>query len=287
VTPLLSPQFLLIFSAILHAGWNTTTKAAKDKDMFVLLTIVLSSIMVLGALFVQDHAYVIGGAEGFKFSFFAGLFEGGYLVALARSFARTSLARGYSIMRGGAMVFVWAVSLPLGLEAFHWLSLTGSIVVLIGILVTGIQKDKPFSLLDRDMMWPLAGAVFIAGYHLCYGESLKYGALPNSLYLTSLTFSLPFIFISSRKGLFTRMRITLFENKFLLLLSSSACALGFTIFLHGLSHSGPGYAITLRNTSIFFSIGFSFFIHDRMTKAQIIGASIVGLGAIILGLGSI
>lgn len=188
------------------------------------------------------------------------------------------------------MVVVWGVSLSFHLEHFHWPALVGSLIVLAGILATGI-KDKPlenekrFTLFDRELIWPIAGAVFIAGYHLCYGEAMKNGAAPNSLYLTSISFSLPFMLYMSRVNFAARARAILTRAWGKLAFAAFACAFGFVIFLYGLRQSGPGYAITLRNTSIFFAIGMSFFIKERMTRFQIIGASIVGFGAVVLGLG--
>lgn len=89
----MAPQFLLILSAFLHAAWNTSTKVVKDKDMYVFLTIAVSAIFVFVFLMLKDGQYQIGGAEGFKFAFISGLFEGLYLISLVKAFTRTSLAR--------------------------------------------------------------------------------------------------------------------------------------------------------------------------------------------------
>ncbi len=276
---------MLIGSALLHAAWNTATKVARDKEMFVLATIFTSCLWVIAALVAQEKSFELGGRTGLNFAIVAGFFEGGYLVALSKGFAKTSLAKGYSIMRGGAMVVVWVVSLWLRAEHFNFLSLTGAFMVLIGIALTGIDRSKSAATHRSELFWPVLAAVFIAGYHLCYGESLKVGAEPKALYLTSLFVSLPFLFFTSRKMFWGRLRAVLNEDKLKIVFSSFATAAGFIIFLYGLKQSGPGYAISLRNSSIFFSIWFSFLINDKITKFQVLGSVIVGVGALILSLG--
>lgn len=278
---------MLIFSALLHAAWNTATKIAKDKEMFVLVTIFTSCGWVIAALLAQETTFELGAPAGIRFAIISGLFEGGYLIALSKGFAKTSLAKGYSIMRGGAMVVVWLVSIGFGFEQFNPVSLAGALIVLAGIALTGVDRSKTASAHRSELFWPVLGAFFIAGYHLCYGESMKVGAEPKALYLTSLAVSLPFLFFTSRKQFVRRLNSVIGADKLKVFLSSFATAAGFIIFLYGLRQSGPGYAISLRNSSIFFSIWFSLLIKDKITKVQVLGSVTVGVGALILSLGSI
>ena len=273
---------LLLSSAFLHALWNTTTKLSRDKDVFVFLTVLFACLIVSAGCLIQNQPFEIGGRTSLGFSMLAGVFEGGYLIAMARGFSRISMARAYSIMRGGAMVLVWGVSLSLAMESFTWFGLAGSAIVLFGIFVTGIRLGEARKQIQYELGWPLAGAAFIAGYHICYGECLKFGAEPKALFVTSLTLSLPFILVSARKNFWNRAKLVLRSESLRLILSSLGASFSFIIFLYGLRGSGPGYAITLRNTSIFYSIAFSFLIKESLTKHQVVGAFIIGLGAMVL-----
>jgi drug/metabolite transporter (DMT)-like permease len=282
-----SPPILLLFSAFLHAMWNATTKVSRDKNIFVLLTILFASALILFTLIVSERSFQIGGVRGLKYALLAGVFEGTYLIAMARAFQRTSLAKAYSVLRGGAMVLVWVGSLGLGLERFNWLSAVGSFIVLAGIYLTGIDSGRPPGAAGNELIWPVLGAFFGAGYHLCYGVSLKGGADPKALFVTSLVTSLPFVFASARVGFLDRVSSLVKKEAYFLCVSSLSASVGFLLFLYGLKASGPGYAITLRNSSIFFSLGFSLLIKDRVTRYQVMGAIIVGLGAIFLSAGGL
>lgn len=275
---------LLILSALLHAAWNAVTKLSRDKDNFIFLSIIGACLLVFSAVALNGQGLNFGPGPGLRIALISGLFEGGYFIALSRSLAKTSLAKAYAIMRGGAMVAVWGVSIGLGLESIHGLTILGSVIILGGIAITGLSRSHS-ARRTQELLWPLVGAIFIAGYHLLYGEGLKTGAEPESLFALSMAVSVPFIFWVSKKSLLSRSRSTWAEEKLKLGFSVVAATLGFVIFLYGLKSSGPGYAISLRNTSIFFSVGFSILIRDQVTRLQIVGALVVGMGAALLGLG--
>lgn len=276
----MSPAALLLLSAFLHATWNAVTKTSRDKDSFVLLTIALSCALVALAWVLGREPFAIGGRAGLGYALLAGLFEAGYLVALAKGLARASLAKAYAIMRGGATALVWLSSLALRLEVFGPVTFAGSLLVVIGISITGLGAGPG----RGELGWPLAAAVCIAGYHISYGESLRLGAEPKALFAVALTVSLPVLAYLNREGLRSKLFRTLSAEGERLVLSSAACALGFLVFLYGLRDTGPGYAITLRNTSIFFSIAFSFLIRDKTRRSEVAGAVVIGIGALALTL---
>lgn len=274
-------SILLLLSAFLHAAWSTSAKVAKDKDAFIFLTIAFACCLIGLLLAIGEKDLVLGGQRGFTLAISAGIFEGAYLVAMAKAFARSTLARAYAILRGGAMVAVWLVSLSLGLESFNSYSFAGGLMVLGGIAFSGRVSAKEQRAAE-DWFWPIAGALCIAAYHLCYGESLREGAEPKALFLISLLTSLPIIYLPLRRSFWWRARCTVTDAWGKLLVATLCATFGFVFFLEGLRSSGPAYALSLRNSSIFFSLGFSLWIRDPVTKHQFYGALTVGLGAILL-----
>jgi len=69
-----------------------------------------------------------------------------------------------------------------------------------------------------------------------------------------------------------------------LVLAGSICAGAFLLFLYGLSRSGPGLTISLRNTSIFFAQLFAWRMGERMTRLQWLGVALSAAGASLLTL---
>ncbi|HEX4924416.1 MAG TPA: DMT family transporter [Bdellovibrionales bacterium] len=275
---------LLILSAFLHAGWNTLTKLSDTKDAFIFWTLLLSCAMVGLVLLVGPQPWELGDGPGFWLAVGAGVFEGFYLISMARALDRLPLAQAYPVMRGGAMVLVWMFSLIAGREAMSPLSLLGTFLVFMGIQVSGWGGAQTRSAYLNDLMWPSLAAGCIAGYHVFYDEALRFNADPLALFVVALLVSLPFIWVPRRARFAADSRDLLASSKAKLLAAAAAASLGFVGFLYGMKWSGPGYAITLRNTSIFFSVGFSFLIRENVSRFQIAGALLVGLGAFILGL---
>jgi uncharacterized membrane protein len=61
------------------------------------------------------------------------------------------------------------------------------------------------------------------------------------------------------------------------------CALSFLLFLAALSSGGAGAVLTLRNTSVAFAQIFGLFLGERPGLSRLLGASLVLVGAVVLG----
>lgn len=295
---------LVVLSAFLHASWSAITKVAQDRSMFVALAISVGWLFVLALALFVDGRIELGSALGPAFA--AGVFEGLYCIAMVKTFDATSLAKGYAILRGGAMVGVWSVALLTGLESPRPEAIGWSSLILAGIFVLGgldagtSRRDSEllglyarFRMRLREVIWPLLGAVFITGYHLSYGEALASGARPLSLFSVGLGVSQIFVWSTTGKNLWSRARRVFWEQWALMLASSLAANLGFILFLYGLNGVGPGYGLSLRNTSILFSLILGYLIPairqaDHLTPLlralQAVAATFIAAGAIGLAL---
>jgi drug/metabolite transporter (DMT)-like permease len=277
---------LLLFSAILHAAWNTLAKASKDKEGFLFLTILISDVLTLVMVFAVDGGFHLGSTEVLGIGILSGLFEGLYFITLTRALKEGSLGKSYAIMRGGAMVVVWLVSsffLGEKAELHHYL---GALVILAGIFVLNFQtaEAKAKAVVKENNLWSYLSAVFIAGYHLSYHQALIRDAYPRSLFCVAMFVSLPFLLWNLGKAPLKRIAHSWKLQKGRATLTGIFAMASFLIFLFGLKVSAPGFAISLRNSSIFFALVFSFFLKESLTRLQIVGALTVGVGTIILSL---
>ncbi|QDK39402.1 EamA family transporter [Bdellovibrio sp. NC01] len=285
-----SSAVLLLTSAFLHAAWNAIAKHSRDKEAFLFLAMSVSNI-VAAAMVLQSQVFLPG--EPIIWAILAGVFEGTYLLTLSKALTQNNLGRAYAIMRGGAMLVVWIFSTLFFGETATLLQMTGAGVIFAGLLLLnigssvstrntddqGVPVEKP---LWQRVPWSWVCAVCIAGYHLSYHKALHHGAEPRSLFAVAMVISWPFLLLALGRKPSARVKKVWREQKKGIFAVGVFSFLSFVIFLYGLQVSAPGFAISLRNSSIFFAILFSFFLKESLTRVQIIGALTVGLGAIFL-----
>ena len=238
----------------------------------------LSVVIAIPAEF-NLNSKVLGLAVG------SGICEGLYLFSLAKTFKKSSLGVSYAIMRGGAMILVWLVSLNFLSEAANPVEYLGAILILVGILAMNLQNLGFTQKLNWNP-WPFLGAIFIAGYHIFYHQSLEHGAEPRSLFTISVFVSLPLVFAGISSNRLERIKTTVRSEPLSVIATAVLSAFSFLIFLYGLRVSAPGFAISLRNSSIFFALIFSFFMKENLSRAQVMGALVIAAGAIMLSLSS-
>ena len=277
-----SSVLLLLTSAFLHASWNAIAKSSKDKETFLFLAMTVSNIVACIAVLHQG-AFHIG--DNVSSAILSGLFEGAYFVTLGKALRQSDLGKSYSIMRGGAMLIVWLISIFFFQESATLIQGLGAILVFIGILfLNGFSFGRPQGNTGGKSYWSWICAVCIGGYHLCYHRALQGQADPKSLFALAMMISWPFLILAIGGNYLPRMKEVLRKHSWRVVITGIAAFLSFVIFLYGLKASGPGFAISLRNSSIFFAIVLSYFLRESLTRPQILGALTVGVGALLLSL---
>lgn len=274
---------LLLLSALLHASWNALAKTSQDKESFLFLTILLSGLITIGMVLTWGQFQIPQGTA-WLMAVLSGIFEGLYFLTLSKALRDSSLGQSYAIMRGGAMVLVWLFSTFFLQEHAAGIQYLGAILIFAGIVAMNYKDLAKSSLqgLFRDNTWAFLSAIFIAGYHLCYHHAMLEKADPPSLFSVAMVVSLPFLFWGVRRDPMARIQETLRRHPWIIIVTGIASTASFLIFLYGLRVSAPGFAISLRNTSIFFAVIFSYFLKESLSRAQIIGACTIGAGAFLL-----
>lgn len=286
-------SLLLLLSAFLHASWNALAKSARDKESYLFITMFFSGFLSLASVLVAYPPAPFAHPEVFWFAVGSGIFEGLYLFSLAKTLKSSSLGVSYAIMRGGAMVVVWLVSLSFLGEVATFGEFLGAGLVLAGIIAMNAKSLYGYLSMpatDRTAgtalrtAWPFLSAAFIAGYHICYHQALERGAEPRSLFTLSVFVSLPLVFWGVATPRIKNVMATLKSAPVSVFSTTVLSTLSFVIFLYGLQVSAPGFAISLRNSSIFFALVFSFILKENLNRHQIMGAVVIAVGAIVLSL---
>jgi drug/metabolite transporter (DMT)-like permease len=274
--PRVLPLVLVVFSALLHAAWNTLLKRERDPRL-ASVPVVLVSAIVGTAIALGTSGITAMSGRAWAWSFAAGTFEATYFFTLGRALSLAPLGVVYTATRGGALLLVWPLSVVLlGERVTPW-GLAGTLLVLVGLVATS-HEATPVRL-ERRGLWFAAGcAVSIAGYHLSYKHALFFGASPAMAISVSMGLGVAanFAVIDERRAALAMVvRPTI-------VLAGVLCSLSFLLFLHALSRGGAGLMLTLRNTSVIFAMVFSLLIGERPPRLRWLGAGIVAVGAVLL-----
>jgi drug/metabolite transporter (DMT)-like permease len=272
---------IVVVSALIHAAWNALLRLEPDKDRAI--TAVMGVSAIAGGIAAAAQAALgivpVPNLAALGWASIAGVAEGIYFIALARGLTLGPLGPVYTVSRGGAVVLVWPVSVLLFDEPIAALAVAGTATVLIGMVVSGAERGASRAAIG----WGLLAAVNIAGYHLAYKTALAAGATAPGVFVVAMAIATSFSLLRRAR---LRQPIDALPRRGRLVLIGVVCAASFLLFLVALGQGGAGYVLTLRNTSVLFATGFGFMIGDRPGRRQIIGAILVALGAVLLGLAS-
>ncbi len=272
----------VLLSAFLHALWNAFLKKQPEPEVAAAAVIlVCAAAAVLVALVSPGPAFPTL-ASGL-WSGLAGAFEAVYIIALSRALTRAPLGPVYTISRGGALLFVWPISVAFLDERLTIAVAAGTILVALGLVVTsGLRGAERTP--RAAVLLALVAASGIAGYHLCYKQALAAGGVPTVVFAVSMAVAVP-LNLARLGGLARRRLRAIVRGRPLAYLASGlVAAASFLVFLHALEHAGAGAVFTLRNTSIFFAQAMSWALGERPTLRGAAGAAAVVGGAILLSI---
>ncbi len=277
---------LVLSSAFLHAAWNALLKRHPNPEVGVVS--VISVVVVasgLWALGMTGPAF--SNARGVAWALWAGVCESLYLAGLARSLRQAPLGLAYTVSRGGAMLLVWPVSVGWLGEAVSFWTVPGVVLLGGGLVVMNLSRPSgPRAVgAGAGVAWAAAAAVGIAGYHLSYKMALGEGAQPPALFATGLLVALPVLILErGRQEGWAAFRREALRAPGLVLTAGLVSAASFGMLLTALSNGGAGAVLTLRNTSIAFALALAALQGERLGRRQLVGASLVAVGAVLLGL---
>jgi drug/metabolite transporter (DMT)-like permease len=270
----LGPAWLLA-SALLHAAWNALVKREREPQSAVLGVLAAALAFSLPAALAFPGSGFPGRAA-LLWAAGAGAFEAAYFVTLGAALARASYGAVYAIARGGALVVVWPVATAFLREPFTARSAAGAALVGVGVVLVAVAGRERAS--RGGIALAVACAAAIAGYHVCYGRALAAGAAPAPLFAVAFAIALPPVWAEAR--LSGRVAAGLDRRAAVRLAAAGALATAsFLLFLVGLSSSGAGVALTLRNTSVVFAQVLAAVLGEAVPRRQLVGAALVVAGA--------
>jgi uncharacterized membrane protein len=291
----LSVVLLVIGSALAHATWNAILKRSKDPENAIFAMMAVAS--AVGLIVAFALRMTMPTPKVLAWILASGLLEAAYFVALARALSRAPLGSVYTVVRGGALLLVWPVSVVFLKETITMERGFGTALVMLGLASTSLAERKKTqaavsAVEEADAKKVRSGlvvaavcALFVAGYHLAYKLALSNGGRPEAVNSLSLTFAVIVNLIllkPSRRPLAVR---AFRDEPVRTVIGGVLGSVGFLIFLFAMKDAGAGIVLTLRNTSILFAQVLGFALGERPKRLGIIGAVLVTVGAVFLSRG--
>lgn len=278
---------LVLFSALLHATWNALLRLEKDKDRTLVVAVTVAALLaaVVAVVRWELGAVPFATRESFVWTLVAGVSEWLYFVSLAKALDKGPLGPVYTISRGGAILVVWPLSIALFGETVSVPAAIGSAVVFGGLALTsvGIGSSAAVRTTRRDaLVWAVACACSIAGYHLAYKAALRTGGGGSAVFAVGLGVATSINIVRiGREG--RRIAASIARARLSrVLVMGAICSASFLILMEALASGGAGYVLTLRNTSVLFAIGLGALIGERPRHSEITGAVLVAAGAVLM-----
>lgn len=273
---------VVLFSALLHAGWNAAVRASADK-------LLASWYVVCGATLLGLPLLVLlplPAPASWPWLLASGLIHVLYFALVARAYQGAELGLAYPLMRGTAPVLtavaaaLWLHEMPATVGAL------GIALICIGILVLAGPAWRQGLRHPAAAGAALANAGVIALYTLVDGQGVRLAG--HALAYTAWLFALTAIFMLPAL-LWWRGRavLRLANSAWRVLLLGGAGTLGaYCLALWAMTHAPIASVAALRETSIVFAaLIATLLLREGMSRLRLISTLLVCAGAVLIKLG--
>ncbi|TRN22212.1 EamA family transporter [Vibrio furnissii] len=168
---------LVVFSAVLHAGWNILGKSHAGSGVAFTMAASLSACLLLTPYLIW-YLVTVGWTTlppaFWCLLLISGLAQMVYLVGLIVAYRHADVGVIYPIARALPVMMVGALSMWLGhtLTQFQWL---GFVLITLGCMLvplTGFRQFTPRSYFNVGVLWALVAALGTTGYSVIDKEAL-------------------------------------------------------------------------------------------------------------------
>ncbi len=244
----------VLFSALLHAGWNALVKSGSDKELDIVLIHAIGCLIGVPLLLVWG----LPSAAALPWLAASVAIHLAYYIALAGAYRHGDLGFAYPLMRGTAPLLVALGSASLigeTLPGAAWLGVAG---ICAGVLLVGLSQHAAQGAGGgRALGFALANAAIIAGYTIVDGHGVR--AAGDALAYVALLFTidgLPYAaLVLARRGPAGRSAAWQQARQRAPLAAVGACAsLGaYAITLWAMTRAPVAAVAALRETSVLFA----------------------------------
>ena len=271
--------FIVLFSAFLHAIWNSMASKYKDKNVSIgaivygHVPLCIVAIIFLPAPSIESFPYIIISA----------IIHQGYQNFLLTAYQTGKFTTVYPVARGFGPLVATVISiifLGVYLKAFTILSilLISAGVILIGFFSKSVIKN------NKILYTSLATGVFIGIYSVVDGQGARISGSAISYMSWVFIFSALFfpIVLHFRKQK-NILKKTLTKGKFIFWIGGTFSYIAYVITVWAFTRAPVPMVSALRESSIIFAILIGYFyLKDKINFYKIISIFLIFLG--VLGL---
>ncbi|MDP3701701.1 MAG: EamA family transporter [Hylemonella sp.] len=277
----LAVMAVVIFSALLHAGWNALVRASSDK--FLASLHVVCGAAALAALMLP--ALPLPAAESWPWLLASGLIHVVYFALVARAYQGTDLGFAYPLMRGTAPVLTALGAALLLNEAPTPGAWLGIALICAGVLALAGRAWRSGAGHPAAVRAALANAGVIALYTLVDGQGVRLAG--HALSYTAWVFLLTAAFmLLTAIGLRGRTLLRPAPGAWRAAgLGGAGTLAAYSLVLWAMTQAPIATVAALRETSIVFAalIG-ALFLHEGLGWLRLVSALLVCAGAVAIKL---
>ena len=269
--------FIVLFSAFLHAIWNSMASKYKDKNVSIgaivygHVPLCIVAIIFLPAPSIESFPYIILSA----------LIHQGYQNFLLSAYQTGKFTTVYPVARGFGPLIATIISiifLGVYLKAFTIISILfiSSGVMLIGLFSKSVIKN------NKILYTSLATGVFIGIYSVVDGQGARISGSPISYMSWVFIFSALFfpVILRFRKQK-NILKKTLTKGKVVFWIGGTFSYLAYVVTVWAFTKAPIPMVSALRESSIIFAIFIGYFyLKDKINFYKIVSISLIFLGVI-------
>jgi drug/metabolite transporter (DMT)-like permease len=267
----------VLFSAILHAIWNSMASKYKNKNVSI-PAIVYGHVpaCIVAVIFLP-----LPSVDSFPYIIISALIHQGYQNFLLTAYQTGKFTTVYPIARGFGPLVATIISIiffGVYLKSFTILSilLVSTGVILIGIFSKSVLKNK------KILYTSLATGFFIGIYSVVDGHGARLSGSAISymswVFILSALFFPIVLHFRKQKNILKR---TLTEGKFVFWIGGSFSYIAYVITVWAFTKAPIPMVSSLRESSIIFAIFIGYFyLKEKINLYKIISISLIFLGVI-------
>ncbi|MBI4870591.1 MAG: EamA family transporter [Candidatus Riflebacteria bacterium] len=277
--------WLVLASALLHAGWNLCLKWHRDPEAATAAVVAGTAGLTLAAgvaeaAWLGKPAFATWSAAALACC--CGLTETVMFVSLGRALHQAPLGLAYTVIRGGSILLVWPLAFLAQGEVPDLSEVTGAVTVVLGLAV--LYPRGPGQSTRSGYLWASLGACGVAANMVLYKAALSAGALPWCLFAAAMGVAAPATLGAGRgRDLWRRTGAAVRTQPLVVGTSAIQATVGFGLALMAMQTTGAAWVGTLRNTSVAAApiLGWVF-LGERPTARSTTGFGLVLAGVVLL-----
>ncbi|QIA03403.1 EamA family transporter [Pseudomonas fluorescens] len=268
---------LVLFAALLHAGWNALLRGGADRLWsMTVMCVAIAIVCAVAAMFMVAPA-----PQSWGYALLSALLHVGYNLFLVRSYRVGDLGQIYPISRGSSPALI-----TLGAALFAGETITPGELLGIALVSGGIISlaFRGRSLSVPSLPYALGTGCFIAAYSVVDGIGARLSGAPlaYTVWMSALWGVLmPAVYIGLRDA---RSLFSIRPGMSAAAMGGLVSLLAYAIVIYAMNEAPLGAVSALRETSVLFAALLGYlFLGETLTVRRMLACVVIACGAIIIG----